>query len=105
MRIVKWDKYDSEKYPGFDDGKEEAEAERIVIDEIKKNGYLFHGIYHQQGEYGCPVFDNGKQFSTTLRNWGAIMEEAQSDLINGDYSIMADPAHCKHLEYLFKYPQ
>lgn len=107
MRIVKWDKYDGEKYPSFDDVDEYQEAEEIVIEEIKKNGYLFHGYYHQNGEHGCPVFDNGKQFRTTFRAWGSIMQEAHPELIGGGngYIIMAWDFHCKHLEHLFKYPQ
>lgn len=44
MKIVKWDKYDSEKYSGFVNGKEEAGAERIVIEEIKKMAIYFMAI-------------------------------------------------------------
>ena len=53
-----------------------------LIDEIKREGYLFSGEDHQE-EYPCvPVFNDGKRYETSRRGWGRIMAEA-----NGRYGL------------------
>ena len=94
MKIVKWTKgldlTDLSKpkllYPEYDANWREMpdeererlwkEAERAVIDCIRRNGFEFGGFYHQSGEFGMPLFDNGTVFFASLREWGAIMYEA-----------------------------
>lgn len=108
MKIVKWDKYNPEKYPEFTGNKELCKAEEIIISELKKHGYHFDGTYHQNGEYGAPVFDNGKQYRTTLRAWGAIMASAYPDEIENSngmgYVWWAFLMYSKNLDDKMKFP-
>ena len=52
------------------------EADQIVIDCIRHNGFKFGGYYHQDGEFGMPMFDDGKVFFVSFRHWGHLMYEA-----------------------------
>lgn len=108
MKIVSWEKYDTEKYPGMEP-PESWEAEQITIEEIKKHGYLFNGFYHQNGEHGCPVFDNGKQFVASLRVWGGIMQEAHPELIDSKddmgYCLLAWNLYDEYFKDKYKYPK
>ena len=104
MKIIGWDKYNPEKYEAIDDN-DRHEAKNLIINELRKNNYHFNGFYHQQGEKGCPIFDNGKQYRTTLRAWGAIMAAA---FPNEKYDCIWD--YCTWAwnnadETLVKYPE
>ncbi len=93
MKIVKWvtglDHSQSPArllYPVFEeklagrprDEVERAwrEAEDIVKECIRRNGFKFSGKYHQYGEYGMPMFDDGSVLFCSWRHWGSIMFEA-----------------------------
>ena len=52
------------------------DADQTVIDCIRRNGFKFGGYYHQDGEFGMPMFDDGKIFFVTFRHWGHLMYEA-----------------------------
>lgn len=103
MKIISWEKYDPDKYEGFE-GTEKALADEEVVKEIKKNRYLFDGEYHQYGEHGAPVFDNGKQFVTTMRSWGEIMKECYPDLLES-YIEMAWGWYNGQIKDKIKYPE
>lgn len=103
MKIISWEKYDPDKYEEFE-GDEREIADEEVVKDIKKNQYLFDGYYHQYGEHGAPVFDNGKQFSATMRSWGAIMEECYPDLLDS-YLVMAYGWWNEQLKDKIKYPE
>mgnify|MGYP005758751113 FL=1 len=81
MKIVEWGMYDSERYEDVL-GEERALAENIIIQEMRENDYHFNGYYHQNGQHGTPIFDNGKQYHATLRGWGAIMARAYPNEID-----------------------
>ena len=93
MKIVKWvtglDYSQSPArllYPAFEeklagrprDEVERAwrEAEDVVKEYIRRNGFKFSGEYHQYGEYGMPMFDDGSVLFCSWRHWGSIMAEA-----------------------------
>ena len=76
-KVIGWTNYDNEKYPCFDGSDDEyAAAYSAVVDEIRAKGYRFSGDYHQEGESGCPVLNDGTLFILSMRGWGALMSEA-----------------------------
>lgn len=107
MKIVKWDKFDSEKYKPFETIEEIKQARMLIINELRDNGYHFSGYYHQNGEHGSPVFDNGKQYRTSLRVWGEIMADAYPEEIDNSegmgYCIWAWDMY--DVDSLIKYPK
>ena len=76
MRIVGWAEWDDPKYKEMfpiGGAYKEAEVETvlaIIAEELRNNGYKFTGSYHQGGDYGVPVFDNGEVFQCSQRMWG-----------------------------------
>lgn len=76
-KVIGWTNYDNEKYPCFDGSNDEyAAAYSAVVDEIREKGYRFSGDYHQWGESGSPVLNDGTLFILSMRGWGALMSEA-----------------------------
>lgn len=80
MKIVGWTNWHYEheanvKYKRFDpETWEEVEKiEQIIAEELREKGYKFTGDYHQNGDYGVPVFDCGKVYQCSQRDWGNIM--------------------------------
>lgn len=82
MRIIGWTHYDDptreELFPIGDEVSWEQvkEVEDAIVEELRSKGYKFSGYYHQNGDYGCPVFENGKWYGVSFRRWGSIMAEA-----------------------------
>ncbi|MBR3583888.1 MAG: hypothetical protein IKO01_10660 [Kiritimatiellae bacterium] len=94
MKIVKWTQGldspgtggEKQRYPAFGDDFHEKpqeecrrlwdEAEQVVVESIRRNGFKFGGGYHQYGEFGMPLFDDGKVFFVSLRHWGHLMYRA-----------------------------
>ena len=64
------------------------EAEDIVKACIRRYGFKFSGEYHQYGECGMPMFDDGSVLFCSWRHWGSIMAEAW------------DPDGAKGLDYM-----
>ncbi len=61
-----------------------------LIDEIRREGYLFSGEDHQD-EYPCvPVFNDGTRYETSRRGWGRIMAEAYHRYGLYDYSLFTE---------------
>lgn len=52
------------------------EVEQVIVDELRNKGYRFTGDYHQDGDYGVPIFDNGMVATFSKRQWGALMYRA-----------------------------
>ena len=83
MKIIGWTDYDNPDYPEMrDDHPEMDTVFKTIADELKAKGYKFNGYYHQGGDYGVPVFDDGTKFSCTFRTWGGIMALAYPDEID-----------------------
>lgn len=85
MKIIGWTDWDDPKYEEmrFSSLKEEHDdVGKIIAAELRSKGYKFTGDYHQDGEFGVPVFDNGKKYCTFKRDWGDIMAMAYPDEID-----------------------
>lgn len=90
LRVVGWVYYDEE----LEQGKGGWASRNAIIDDIRKNGYMFSGWAHQEG-YGCaPVLNDGKIYCYSQRGWGGIMAEAHGYTGRMDYAkfaFMMDP--------------
>ena len=85
-RVVGWTDYDGDDVP--DSGSRISFAEcHAIIDEIKKQGYLFSGWDHQEGWRTVPVLNDGKKRCFSQRGWGGIMAEAYGYTDPYDYSL------------------
>ena len=89
MRIIGWTDWDNQDYPemfpftGTPYNHEEVEAvEAIISKELRDRGYKFTGSYHQNGDFGTPIFDTGEVFKCSQRTWGGIMADAYPDEID-----------------------
>ena len=77
LKIVKWISWkEAENYPEHDNYEE---AREYVIEEIRRTGIRFDGLYHDEGKYGVPVFDDETKFTTSWRGWGRVMHMAYPD--------------------------
>ena len=90
MKIIGWTWYGNPDYVEmFPIGSvantdwERKEVEKIIIEELRNNGYRFTGDYHQDGDFGVPIFDNGMVATFSKRQWGALMYKAYPD--DGNY--------------------
>lgn len=84
-RVVGWTDYDGDDVP--DAGSRIGYAERhAIIDEIKRNGYLFSGWEHQEGWRTVPVLNDGKKRCFSQRGWGGVMAEAHGCYAPYDYA-------------------
>lgn len=96
MKIIDWTNWDNTKYKEMFSYTEERDwdaidkIETIISEELRKHGYKFTGDYHQNGEYGVPVFDNGTVYHCTQRTWGSIMARAYPEEIDNKDEF----AHC-----------
>ena len=67
------------------------EAKEAVVQELRKTGYHFDGTYHQNGDYGVPVLDNGLYYEVSMRTWGKTMADAfpeEFDNSDNDYNYV-----------------
>ena len=76
MKVVKWTEWDDEHNDDIESCREIEEMSEVVAKELREKGYHFNGSYHQNGDYGVPVLDNGKYFQVTQRTWGGVMAMA-----------------------------
>ena len=84
-RVVGWATYDDR----IEEGEESWATNNVIVDEIKKQGYLFSGWAHQEGYCCAPVLNDGKIRRFTQRGWGSIMAEAHGYTGPMDYSKFA----------------
>ena len=86
MRIVGWTWWGNPDYKKAYDlmmTRDEFDKRRdVVASELRKRNYKFNGGYHQNGNYGVPIFDDGVALQCTQREWGAIMVKAYPDEID-----------------------
>lgn len=85
-KVIGWTWYDSYEIPFYD--KTIGFAERnAIIDEIRKNKYLFSGWHHQESWENCvPILNDGKKRGFSQRGWGGLMAEAYGHMNDYDYS-------------------
>lgn len=77
MKIIGWTHWDDLRFKEDTSTMEEdLERRRMISEELRKKGYKFNGYYHQDGEFGVPVFDDGTTYQCTFRTWGGIMANA-----------------------------
>ena len=88
MKIIGWTDWDNQEYEemfplgGKHTWRDKEEVERIIAEELRSKGYKFTGDYHQNGDHGAPVFDNGKIYKGFQREWASIMADAYPDEID-----------------------
>lgn len=91
--------------------KLEAIAEEcydVLIERCKGKGIKFDGEYHQNGEYGCPVFETDLgvlKYDFTFRGWGQVMVDAgfaknYADWAWHDYKKRTIPDEVEEDEFL-----
>ena len=86
MKIIGWTWWGNPDYEKvhesemtYDDFKKRRDA---VAAELKKMNYKFTGGYHQNGDYGVPIFDDGVVLQCSQREWGGIMAKAYPEEID-----------------------
>lgn len=84
-RVIGWVHYDD---PGFEDEECSESALQAIIEDIRKNGYLFSGYDHQETFDCAPVLNDGKRRCFSQRGFGGVMAKA-----HGDYSRMGYAAY------------
>lgn len=85
-KVVGWTYY--ENYLVEDEESSDAVV-YAIIDEIKKNGYLFSGYDHQERLYCVPVMNDGKKRTFSQRTFGNIMAIAHGYTGRYDYSLFS----------------
>lgn len=85
-RVVGWTEYDDYM---VEDGDASYAATNVIIDEIKKQGYLFSGWAHQELRNGAPVLNDGKKRTYSQRTFGGIMAVAHGYTGTMDYAKFA----------------
>lgn len=76
IRVVGWTEYDSFE---FKEGENSWAVRMAVVDEIRKNGYLFSGYDHQERCNCAPVFNDGKMRRFSQRGFADMMAEAHGE--------------------------
>lgn len=95
MKITGWTSWDDIKYERFypESHEEYLQVEEAIASELRNNGYKFTGDYHQNGNFGVPILDNGKIYQCSQRLWGEIMVKAYpNEIDNSDdmgYTVWA----------------
>ena len=86
MKIVGWTHWDDQRFRDHEPEtwEECSQREQVIAHELRARGYRFNGYYHQGGEYGVPVFDDGTLFQCTFRTWGGIMAMAYPEEMDHD---------------------
>lgn len=76
MKVIRWTAWDNKHCDDIEGKDEIIKMSEAVAKELREKGYHFDGSYHQNGDYGVPVLDNGKYFQVTQRLWGEVMAMA-----------------------------
>lgn len=82
MKVVKWTEWEDKHNYDLSSSEDIEKYSVAVIRELREKGYHFDGHYHQNGEYGVPVLDNGVHFQVSQRKWGSIMAKAFPEEFN-----------------------
>ncbi len=84
IKVVGWTQYDLHE---FDEGDSGWAVRMAVVDDIRKNGYLFSGYAHQEYSNCAPVFNDGKMRRFSQRGFADMMAEAHGDTDYMAYSL------------------
>ena len=76
MRIIGWTAWHDPRFPDEHNDPLFGERRAEVVEELKRRDYHFTGYYHQEGECGVPIFDDGGALRVSFRSWGQIMADA-----------------------------
>lgn len=77
LKIVGWTHWDDFRFQEDTScGPDDELRRRLIAAELRKKGYRFNGCYHQDGEFGVPVFNDGTTYQCSQRMWGGIMAMA-----------------------------
>lgn len=76
-----------------------------LVDEIRRNGYLFPGEAHQEEAFCVPVFNDGTRYETTRRGWGRIMADAYERYGLYDYSFYTEFFSVSRSDCIYPDPQ
>ena len=90
--LIRWTFWFDEEYPETDwPISDEAEQEYVdaVVREIQKKGYRITGFAHQGDQFCTPVFDDGRRYTASYRQWGQIMADAQGIMDEYGYAVWA----------------
>jgi len=52
------------------------EMTKAVVEDLRRNRFVFSGNYHQYGHTGIPVLSDGTLFMVSMRTWGKVMYDA-----------------------------
>lgn len=78
-KVMRWTFWHDIVYPETDwpisDEKEQEYIDAIIAS-IRKHGYRITGFAHQGEQFCTPVFDDGKRYTASYRQWGQIMADA-----------------------------
>lgn len=86
LKVIGWTFYDDDKYP---DGEVDEASYQAILDDIKRNGYVFTGWHHQEIDKCAPVLNDGCIRRFTQRAWGRIMADALDKKEPYAYSFFA----------------
>ena len=84
--VVRWTFWHDEEYPETEwpiGDEEEQDYTDAIIRQIKEKGYRITGFVHQGDRFCTPVFDDGRRYIASFRQWGGIMADALG--IDGEY--------------------
>ena len=90
IKIIGWTDWDNPEYKEMFPIGEPAdwnaieEVQQTIADELRANQYKFTGEYHQNGDYGVPIFEDGTVYQCSQRTWGAIMAMAYPEEVGDD---------------------
>ncbi len=84
LKVLGWTSYDSHNYPA---GQYTEEVRWVVLQEVKRQGYLFTGEQHQECINCAPVLNDGKLYRFSQRDWGDLMAVAHGSTNPMDYAI------------------
>ena len=78
-KVIRWTFWGDEAYPETEwPISDEAEQNYVdaIITEIQEKGYKITGFAHQGKQFCTPVFDDGRRYTASFRQWGQIMADA-----------------------------
>ena len=87
--VVRWTFWHDEEYLETEwpiSDEEEQEYVDAIVREIQKNGYRITGFAHQGDRFCTPVFDDGRRYTASFRQWGGIMADALG--IDGEFAYV-----------------
>ena len=85
--VIRWTFWFDEQYPETEwpiSDEEEQEYVDAIVREIREKGYRITGFAHQGDQFCTPVFDDGRRYTASFRQWGGIMAGALG--IDGEYA-------------------